>query len=1510
MKSLTKLEYVSFEGNPIEVSINNFRMYIAHELPNLDYLDLNPVTKHERSQGDLLDQSKTWILKDTSFSKTGPAQRAKAKLRQEINTASAASSSDVTERSGTEKKGSHHHQKGEECAQEDGKAANSAVSSSKKKSKKSHKKKSSAGSSKKEKGNSELDDDLNSLLGEIDGFSEFCKSEDNDGNSSEDDGSASPIGMFTPPPPTIPMEMVVKTGGLSVAAPPTERAEKKKHRSKHSKSSSTSSNQLHKTPSPGVTVEVSHKTTKSESKSAARKNSSSSSSSSNSNKDGDFVLSNRKAVAMSQVITADKLKEYALTPRYLDDTAVGRNANIDPSPTVGAEVKHKDKKWKKPALSPIVSAQPSGSAFSSMNNNPASRGSVSPLSFGNDEYDEELEALLSGGADVVAVQSPKEKGAKVALPVSGYKRNLTVQTSFTTGSASNSSGGGGGSSSPSTTTPREGQDVDYAAGAGSSNSSSSNIRGQNSCASCSPTPKDRERYLKEQSDDNINSIIAQIVGDGKEDNNDGNDVVNDDSKPSPRPQDMSQNVSQQDSLLCSPRANAWVLDSEKLHLGNADNTCASILGSSHISTYEGSTTRHVSATTLNAGLCKNPATLDKIWEEIGTACAVGPCPNVVRTIGATRSADGNGSGNTCVNVVCEPLPSGGVTLDALAHRIPAQSHIEQKLGIARGVANGLKHLHGAGLVHGTLRPADIYLARNLEPSIRDYGIPSAKRVCIGHASFPAVYLAPEILDQLHTGEGEQVAFTPKSDIYSFGVVLWQLFEGAGMDAQQIYSMTAKANIASRFMLPFKGSPTEISIIVKHCCAQDPAARPQSMGVLVTALSRLNASSLHLPTLQTMGSPQMQPASSASSAPIESPRTAMAGAAATPSGAGRDVRLRAVAQRVVGILGPQSDANEQTVVKGLSAAGILAQAGEEGSAIARESGVLTLVMHALASPSEDVFVAALDAVSKFGTLVPAYAEEVRTAVVTRAIVAAFNRAHTPESVAKTFAIASDVSEDDVAAQRLCAVPNFWPGLVKGLLSAGAVRDAAVIATRALGSSNQQQEEKRVAFFNAKGVEAISHALKRGHSADSAQVPLLSALAEALKCPEAAEDAAQRLEVPDAVLCAMQLAARDNDVRLACYKCIAPIATNKKACSSLANAKWAAVVCSDLVAAATSLEIRLLAFGILTHMVSVVVPRKEEEEGCGNVTNNEMLDKLVAMGVCSKAVTVLADGSEDRALRVKAFDLCHALVLTGHPGCATSFVGESNGVDAVVGYAESNGDDPRILSDVVEMVGALVGVSSGIAKSVAKKPSAVSAVMSELRSPSISAEGEFSKLLLLLNDLCGFGAMDIFTASPAALEPLIRVIGSAADRKCSTDARSAAGSIAAQLFAEKSVVDRIVPLKDGFKQIFKFITAGDSKCRESLLQTTFAYSSQADLLTRFVVDEDLVKYLVEVLSDPEAEMMVQSQVLKIIIQILKHPELKTKLISESVPDVLKKLSEGSSNQVVMAASVKILNALVKQ
>jgi serine/threonine-protein kinase len=100
--------------------------------------------------------------------------------------------------------------------------------------------------------------------------------------------------------------------------------------------------------------------------------------------------------------------------------------------------------------------------------------------------------------------------------------------------------------------------------------------------------------------------------------------------------------------------------------------------------------------------------------------------------------------------------------------------VRRALELALAVADGLAFAHGHGLVHRDVKPQNVLLSREGEVKVTDFGIARSLHVDHGVTQTGTVlgtgeYLSPE------QASGQPVS--PATDVYSLGVVLWELLAG-------------------------------------------------------------------------------------------------------------------------------------------------------------------------------------------------------------------------------------------------------------------------------------------------------------------------------------------------------------------------------------------------------------------------------------------------------------------------------------------------------------------------------------------------------------------------------------------------------------------------------------------------------------------------------------------------------------------------------------------------------------
>ena len=150
--------------------------------------------------------------------------------------------------------------------------------------------------------------------------------------------------------------------------------------------------------------------------------------------------------------------------------------------------------------------------------------------------------------------------------------------------------------------------------------------------------------------------------------------------------------------------------------------------------------------------------------------------------------------------------------------------------IAMDVARGLEFLHGRGIIHRDMKSLNVLLNANYRAKIGDFGMVrlQSKGIKTGMIG-TAHWMAPEVLMSCPT-------YDSKVDVYSFGIVLWELLTGdlpyKDMNPAQVIS----AVISQQLRPPIPDdAPPKLAELIRKCWDADPAQRP-SMTRVVMQLS--------------------------------------------------------------------------------------------------------------------------------------------------------------------------------------------------------------------------------------------------------------------------------------------------------------------------------------------------------------------------------------------------------------------------------------------------------------------------------------------------------------------------------------------------------------------------------------------------------------------------------------------------------------------------------------------------
>jgi serine/threonine-protein kinase len=163
------------------------------------------------------------------------------------------------------------------------------------------------------------------------------------------------------------------------------------------------------------------------------------------------------------------------------------------------------------------------------------------------------------------------------------------------------------------------------------------------------------------------------------------------------------------------------------------------------------------------------------------------------------------------------------------------------LQIAKQACAGLVAAHELGVVHRDVKPHNIMLTPSSDVKIMDFGIVREKSESgmtqTGLIMGTPDYMSPEQAQ----GRGD---LDHRSDIYSFGVVLYEMFTGALPFRGETPIAIAMKHIQEEPRPPRevkRDLPVELEKIIVRSMKKDPAARYQRMVELQAELYRYSKS---------------------------------------------------------------------------------------------------------------------------------------------------------------------------------------------------------------------------------------------------------------------------------------------------------------------------------------------------------------------------------------------------------------------------------------------------------------------------------------------------------------------------------------------------------------------------------------------------------------------------------------------------------------------------------------------
>ncbi|XP_022111631.1 angiopoietin-1 receptor-like, partial [Acanthaster planci] len=211
-------------------------------------------------------------------------------------------------------------------------------------------------------------------------------------------------------------------------------------------------------------------------------------------------------------------------------------------------------------------------------------------------------------------------------------------------------------------------------------------------------------------------------------------------------------------------------------------------------------------------------------EEMQTMANIKPHRNIVSLLGACYHEG-------ILHVALEYLPNGNLR-DYLRRNRPKQeqgkeqntetSHLTSLnlLTFGADVATGMDHLSKTGIIHRDLAARNILLAEDLTAKVSDFGLSRGEDIYVQKSStrIPVRWLAIESLTRR--------IYKSKSDVWSFGILLWEIATYGSTPYPGIESKSLAQRLLDGYRMPKPENCTDdIYNLMLECWQEIPSRRP-------------------------------------------------------------------------------------------------------------------------------------------------------------------------------------------------------------------------------------------------------------------------------------------------------------------------------------------------------------------------------------------------------------------------------------------------------------------------------------------------------------------------------------------------------------------------------------------------------------------------------------------------------------------------------------------------------------
>lgn len=245
--------------------------------------------------------------------------------------------------------------------------------------------------------------------------------------------------------------------------------------------------------------------------------------------------------------------------------------------------------------------------------------------------------------------------------------------------------------------------------------------------------------------------------------------------------------------------------------------------------------REVAIKVLPPAMAKDPERLARFDREAKILAALNH-PNIAVIYGLVDSPNGRA-------LVMELVP--GDTLAARIKRGPMPA--DEALSVAKQMAEALEAAHDKGVTHRDLKPGNVMVTPTGLVKVLDFGLAAMAApvaASIDPENSPTLTMgmtqAGAIMGTAAYMSPEQAAGTPvdrRADIWSYGVVLWEMLTGSRLFQGDTIAHTLAAVLQTPIEFDKVAAPAPFQNLLRRCLDRNVSTRLRDIGEARIALSR-------------------------------------------------------------------------------------------------------------------------------------------------------------------------------------------------------------------------------------------------------------------------------------------------------------------------------------------------------------------------------------------------------------------------------------------------------------------------------------------------------------------------------------------------------------------------------------------------------------------------------------------------------------------------------------------------